>query len=80
MNEKHRERLLIRPNYLDNASKKRLIVVLEGCPLESAKLKKGYVLLNSDEHHKFLQKHNKNPEDYRPDIVHQVRGNLCVTK
>lgn len=31
-----------------------------------------YQILNSDDHANFLRKHNRNPADYRPDIVHQV--------
>ncbi|KAK7817035.1 ribosomal rna small subunit methyltransferase nep1 [Quercus suber] len=31
-----------------------------------------YQLLNSDDHAYFLKKNNKNPADYRPDIVHQA--------
>ena len=38
---------------------------------------KKYELLCSDRHAKFLMKLNKDPSDYRPDIVHQVNSNLC---
>lgn len=31
-----------------------------------------YQILNSDDHANFLRKNNKNPADYRPDIVYQV--------
>ena len=31
-----------------------------------------YVILSSDKHRKFLLKNNKDPADYRPDILHQV--------
>ncbi len=31
-----------------------------------------YQLLNSDDHVKYLMRHDRDPADYRPDIVHQV--------
>lgn len=48
------------------------IFVLEKASLEVAKVGKTYQILNSDDHANFLRKHNKNPADYRPDIVHQA--------
>ncbi|XP_048493820.1 uncharacterized protein LOC104883743 isoform X3 [Beta vulgaris subsp. vulgaris] len=30
-----------------------------------------YQILNSEDHANILRKHNKNPSDYRPDIIHQ---------
>ncbi|KAE8125242.1 hypothetical protein FH972_020075 [Carpinus fangiana] len=33
---------------------------------------RSYQLLNSDDHANFLRKNNRNPADYRPDIVHQA--------
>ncbi|KAF0984555.1 hypothetical protein FDP41_000454 [Naegleria fowleri] len=57
--------------YVEKESKRRLIVVLEGCPLEVAKIGDKYKLLNSDDHRSYLSKHGKNPDDYRPDVVHQ---------
>jgi len=53
-------------------TKKMCYVVLENCPLEIAKVKDQYRLLNCDDHRFFLQKYNRTPENYRPDIVHQV--------
>uniref|UniRef100_A0A0N5AFK4 18S rRNA (pseudouridine-N1)-methyltransferase n=1 Tax=Syphacia muris TaxID=451379 RepID=A0A0N5AFK4_9BILA len=50
---------------------KRLIVVLENCSLESAKVGRDYVILSSDRHAEFLKSHKRNPNDYRPDILHQ---------
>jgi len=36
------------------------------------KTKKGdFQLLNCDDHIKLMKKHNKDPQGYRPDIVHQ---------
>ncbi|KAI6195730.1 Ribosomal RNA small subunit methyltransferase nep-1 [Aphelenchoides besseyi] len=50
---------------------KKLIVILEDCPLETAQVGREYVILRSDKHIGFLKKHNKDPADYRPDILHQ---------
>ncbi|OAY43306.1 ribosomal RNA small subunit methyltransferase nep-1 [Manihot esculenta] len=46
--------------------------VLERASLEVAKVGKSYQILNSDDHANFLRKNNKNPADYRPDIVYQA--------
>jgi hypothetical protein len=54
--------------------KPRLIIVLERACLETAKVGKDYVLLDCDNHKNFLLKHKRNPADYRPDILHQVRA------
>lgn len=57
-------------------SKKRLIVVLEFCPLEPVKVGKSrdsrMQLLNSDDHSNLLRRQQKDPNEARPDIVHQV--------
>ncbi|KAK7087051.1 18S rRNA pseudouridine methyltransferase [Halocaridina rubra] len=50
---------------------KRLIVVLERANLESVKHGKGYELLNCDDHMGLMKKYNKDPANYRPDILHQ---------
>ncbi|XP_010679820.2 uncharacterized protein LOC104895101 [Beta vulgaris subsp. vulgaris] len=50
----------------------RAIFILEKASLEVAKVGKSYQILNSEDHANFLRKHNKNPSDYRPDIVHQA--------
>ncbi|KAJ9460071.1 Ribosomal RNA small subunit methyltransferase NEP1 [Diplonema papillatum] len=50
---------------------KRLVIVLERCFLETAKVGDHYALLNGDDHHKFLTKYGKDFADYRPDIPHQ---------
>ncbi|KAF7804020.1 Ribosomal RNA small subunit methyltransferase NEP1 [Senna tora] len=55
-----------------NSDKSKIIFVLERASLEVAKVGKNYQLLNSDDHFNFLRKNNKNPADYRPDIVHQA--------
>ncbi|XP_050215533.1 uncharacterized protein LOC126666722 [Mercurialis annua] len=49
-----------------------VIFVLEKASLEVAKVGKTYQILNSDDHANFLRKNNKNPADYRPDIVYQA--------
>jgi len=46
--------------------------VLENCSLETAHVGKTYQLLNSDDHVKYLMRHDRDPADYRPDIVHQA--------
>jgi rRNA small subunit pseudouridine methyltransferase Nep1 len=52
---------------------KRLIVVIEGAPLETGKIGQDYKLLNSDDHKSFIKKHKKvDPALYRPDILHQT--------
>lgn len=66
---------------------KKLIIILEECSLESAKvwikfiiklidlLQVGneHVILSSDKYAQYLRKNKKNPADYRPDILHQVK-------
>ncbi|KAH7557139.1 hypothetical protein JRO89_XS11G0058000 [Xanthoceras sorbifolium] len=55
-----------------NTKKPGVIFVLEKASLEVAKVGKSYQILNSDDHANFLRRNNKNPADYRPDIVHQA--------
>uniref|UniRef100_A0A2P2M637 Ribosomal RNA small subunit methyltransferase nep-1 n=1 Tax=Rhizophora mucronata TaxID=61149 RepID=A0A2P2M637_RHIMU len=55
-----------------NARKPGVIFVLEKASLEVAKVGKSYQILNSDDHANFLRKNNRNPADYRPDIVYQA--------
>ncbi|KAL4453980.1 hypothetical protein ABPG74_003863 [Tetrahymena malaccensis] len=55
----------------DVQDKRKVYVVLEKCPLETAKLGKDFVLLNSDEHKAYISKKlKKDFSTYRPDIVH----------
>ncbi|GMT21067.1 hypothetical protein PFISCL1PPCAC_12364, partial [Pristionchus fissidentatus] len=56
--------------------KKFLVVVIEGASLEAAKVGNDYVILSSEKHATFLNKHRKDPADYRPDILHQCLLNL----
>jgi hypothetical protein len=56
----------------EKTSSRRVIVVLTKAALETVKTKRGFELLNADEHKGILTKHKKDPSEYRPDIVHQV--------
>ena len=47
------------------------IFVLEKATLETAKIGRGYQILNCDDHANFLRRHGKDPAHFRPDIVHQ---------
>lgn len=47
-------------------------VVLEQCSLETVKTKRGFELLNCDDHGNVCRRNKRDPADYRPDIVHQV--------
>ncbi|CAJ2668481.1 unnamed protein product [Trifolium pratense] len=62
----------IAPPTENNSEKPSVIFILEKASLEVAKVGKTYQLLNSDDHADFLHNHNKNPNDYRPDICHQA--------
>ena len=54
------------------ATARTVIVILDLASLETVKTKKGdFQLLNCDDHVGLMRKHNKNPQQYRPDIVHQ---------
>lgn len=51
---------------------RNVIVILDLASLETVKTKKGdFQLLNCDDHVGLMRKHNKNPQLFRPDIVHQ---------
>ncbi len=66
------EASIFRPTFQQKSSMgNKVIVVLENCYLESAKIKDEVRLLSADEHSKFLQKFGKRSDLYRPDIVHQ---------
>lgn len=53
------------------AKQPAVIVVLERACLETGKVGKDHVLLNCDDHANFLRKHNRDPAECRPDILHQ---------
>lgn len=51
---------------------KEVIILLDLATLEIVKTKKGdFQLLNCDDHVSLMRKHNKNPANFRPDIIHQ---------
>ena len=54
------------------AKQPKVIVILEGACLETGKVGKDHVLLNCDDHQGFLRKHNREPAESRPDILHQM--------
>lgn len=57
----------------DIEDKRKVIVVLEGCMLETAKVNRQDVLLNSDEHKGYISsKLNRDFSEYRPDVVHHA--------
>ncbi|KAJ6425970.1 hypothetical protein OIU84_026533 [Salix udensis] len=49
-----------------------VIFVLEKASLEVAKVGKNYQIFNSEEHANFLRRNNKNPANYRPDIIYEA--------
>ncbi|KAJ4770394.1 Ribosomal RNA small subunit methyltransferase NEP1 [Rhynchospora pubera] len=58
---------------IDGSKKKKgVIFVLEKACLEVGKVGKTFQILNSDDHSNYLRKQNRNPADYRPDIIHQA--------
>lgn len=56
----------------ERMSARRIVVVLEKCPLECIQPRKGaYELLNSDDHKNLCAKNGRDLADVRPDITHQ---------
>jgi len=54
---------------------RQVIVILDKAALETVKTKKGeFQLLNCDDHVNIMKKNNKDPANYRPDILHQVNN------
>lgn len=54
-------------------SRRQVIIILDMAQLETVKTKKGdFELLNCDDHINIMRKHNKDPQKFRPDILHQV--------
>jgi rRNA small subunit pseudouridine methyltransferase Nep1 len=47
-------------------------LVLEQASLESVKTKRGFELLNCDDHGALLRRHKRDPAESRPDILHQL--------
>ena len=59
---------------------RKIILIFDGAQLETVKTKKGeFQLLNCDDHMNIMRKHNKDPQKYRPDILHQVNGHVYCT-
>ena len=56
----------------ENTNAANYVFVLEKATLETAKIGKGYALLNCDDHANFIKRHGKQPTDFRPDICHQA--------
>jgi hypothetical protein len=60
--------------------KRRVIVILDKASLETVKTKGGeFQLLNCDDHKGIMRKHDRDPKEYRPDIVHQVNSAHKIT-
>ncbi|KAG2599881.1 ribosomal RNA small subunit methyltransferase nep-1-like [Panicum virgatum] len=66
------EGLPIVPRPVDGKRRPGAIFVLERACLEVGKVGKTMQILNSDDHANYLRKQNRNPADYRPDIIHQA--------
>ncbi|XP_040376937.1 ribosomal RNA small subunit methyltransferase nep-1 [Oryza brachyantha] len=60
------------PRPVDGKRRPGAIFVLERACLEVGKVGKTMQILNSDDHANYLRKQNRNPADYRPDIIHQA--------
>ncbi|KAI4970351.1 ribosomal RNA small subunit methyltransferase nep-1-like [Hordeum vulgare subsp. vulgare] len=66
------EGIPVLPRPVDGRKQPRAIFVLERACLEVGKVGKTMQILNSDDHANYLMKHNRNPADYRPDIIYQA--------
>ncbi|CAN6251276.1 unnamed protein product [Urochloa humidicola] len=66
------EGLPVVPRPVDGKRRPGAIFVLERACLEVGKVGKTMQILNSDDHANYLRKQNRNPADYRPDIIHQA--------
>ncbi|KAG2650332.1 hypothetical protein PVAP13_1NG196400 [Panicum virgatum] len=66
------EGLPVVPRPVDGKWRPGAIFVLERACLEVGKVGKTMQILNSDDHANYLRKQNRNPADYRPDIIHQA--------
>jgi rRNA pseudouridine-1189 N-methylase Emg1 (Nep1/Mra1 family) len=66
--ETHNEKIAENPG-----NSRQVIIILDMAQLETVKTKKGdFELLNCDDHINIMKKHGKDPQLYRPDILHQV--------
>ena len=59
-------------NVLERNAARRVVVVLQQANLETVKTKKGYELLNCDDHVGLHRKMGRDPATSRPDITHQL--------
>lgn len=66
------EGIPIMPRPVDRRRRPGVIFVLERACLEVGKVGKAMQILNSDDHANYLRKQNRNPADYRPDIIYQA--------
>ncbi|PUZ75176.1 hypothetical protein GQ55_1G129400 [Panicum hallii var. hallii] len=66
------EGLPVVPRPVDGKRRPGAIFMLERACLEVGKVGKTMQILNSDDHANYLRKQNRNPADYRPDIIHQA--------
>lgn len=66
------EGIPIMPRPVDPKRRPGVIFVLERACLEVGKVGKAMQILNSDDHANYLRKQNRNPADYRPDIIYQA--------
>uniref|UniRef100_A0A2N9I0Y4 Ribosomal RNA small subunit methyltransferase NEP1 n=1 Tax=Fagus sylvatica TaxID=28930 RepID=A0A2N9I0Y4_FAGSY len=66
------EGIPVSPTEQNAANEARVTFILENASLEVAKVGKSYQLLNFEDHENFLSRNNRNPNDYRPDIVYQA--------
>ncbi|KQJ94453.1 ribosomal RNA small subunit methyltransferase nep-1 [Brachypodium distachyon] len=66
------EGIPIVPRPVDGKRRPGAIFVLERACLEVGKVGKAMQILNSDDHANYLRKQNRDPADYRPDIIHQA--------
>ena len=57
---------------LEKHDTRRVVVVLQQASLETVKTKKGFELLNCDEHQGLQKKMGRDPAASRPDITHQL--------
>jgi rRNA small subunit pseudouridine methyltransferase Nep1 len=55
-----------------SSSSATVTLVLEQASLESVKTKRGFELLNCDDHGALLRRHKRDPAESRPDILHQL--------
>ena len=58
--------------FTPESKSRRLVVILDNASLETAQTKRGYELLNKDDHYWLIKKRRRDPEEFRPDTVHQT--------